>query len=41
MTKRDRIMLAAIAVVAVLGGFYMTVLKPIRADLGELDEQHA
>jgi Tfp pilus assembly protein PilO len=41
VTKRDRIMLAAIAVVAVFGGFYMAVLKPIRADLGELDEQHA
>jgi Tfp pilus assembly protein PilO len=41
VTQRDRIMLAAIAVVAVLGGFYMAVLKPIRADLAELDEQRA
>jgi Tfp pilus assembly protein PilO len=41
VTKRDRIVLVAIATLAVLGGFYMTVLKPIRADLAELDEQRS
>jgi Tfp pilus assembly protein PilO len=39
VTKRDRIVLVVVAALAVLGGFYMTVLKPIRADLAELDEQ--
>jgi Tfp pilus assembly protein PilO len=39
MTKRDRIVLIAVAVVAVVGGFYMTVLKPTRAELATLGEQ--
>ena len=41
MTKRDRIMLCVIAVVAVAGAFQMLVLKPIRADLSGLDERRA
>lgn len=41
MTKRDRIMLCVIAVVAVAGAFQMLVLKPIKADLAGLDERRA
>jgi Tfp pilus assembly protein PilO len=41
VTKRDRIVLAVLAAVAVTAGFYMTVLKPVRADLAELDEQRS
>ena len=39
MTKRDRIMLAVIAAIAIAGGYFMLVLKPIKADLAALDEQ--
>ncbi len=41
MTKRDRIVLAVVAVLAVSGAYFMLVLKPIRADIAQLDEQYA
>jgi Tfp pilus assembly protein PilO len=41
MTQRDRIVLAVVAVLAVVGGFYMTVVKPTRAELAELAEQRS
>jgi Tfp pilus assembly protein PilO len=41
VTKRDRIMISAIAVLAVAGAFFMLVVKPIRADLAGLDEQRS
>jgi Tfp pilus assembly protein PilO len=39
MTQRDRIVLAVVAVLAIIGGFYMTVVKPTRAELATLGEQ--
>jgi Tfp pilus assembly protein PilO len=39
MTQRDRIVIAVVAVLAVFGGFYMTVVKPTRADLAKLGEE--
>jgi Tfp pilus assembly protein PilO len=41
MTKRDQILLAVIAAVAVLGGFYWFVIKPAKADLSAQQEQLA
>jgi hypothetical protein len=41
VTRRDRILLGVVAVVAVLAGFHLTVLKPGNERLAELDEQIA
>jgi hypothetical protein len=34
MTKRDQILVAAVAAIAIIGGFYWFVVKPAKADLG-------
>ena len=41
MTKRDQILLAVIAAVAVIGGFYWFVIKPARADLSAQKDELA
>lgn len=39
MTKRDRIVLGALAVVALLAGFYLGVAKPKTSEVADLDQQ--
>jgi Tfp pilus assembly protein PilO len=39
VTKRDRIVLAIVAALAVVGGFYMLAVKPAREEIATLDEQ--
>lgn len=39
MTKRDRITLAVLGLVVVLGAFFMLALKPLRAELSALDTE--
>jgi hypothetical protein len=39
VTQRDRIVLIVLGVVALLGGYYMAVLKPQRAELARLSEE--
>lgn len=39
MTQRDRIVLAVLAVVGVVAGFYLGVLKPTQGELEDLDTQ--
>ena len=39
MSKRDRILLAAIAIVGIVGGLFWFVIKPARAEAGELRGQ--
>jgi Type II secretion system (T2SS), protein M len=39
MSKRDRILLAAIAIVGVVGGLFWFVIKPARAEAGDLRVQ--
>jgi hypothetical protein len=34
MTKRDQILVAAVAAIAIIGGFYWFVVKPAKAYLG-------
>jgi Tfp pilus assembly protein PilO len=41
VTQRDRIVVAVLATVALLGGFYMGILKPKRAEVAALDGQVA
>jgi hypothetical protein len=41
VTQRDRIVVGVLAVVAVLGGFWFTVIKPKRAEVAALQEQVA
>jgi Tfp pilus assembly protein PilO len=41
MTKRDQILLAVIAAVAVIGGFYWFVIKPAKADLSAQKDELA
>lgn len=41
MTKRDQILIAVIAAVAVIGGFYWFVIKPARADLSAQKDELA
>ncbi len=41
MTKRDQILLAVIAAVAVLGGFYWFAIKPAKADLSAQKDELA
>lgn len=41
MTKRDQIILAVVAVVAVVGGFYWFAIKPAKAELSAQNEQLA
>ncbi len=41
MTKRDQIILAVVAVVAVVGGFYWFAIKPAKAELSAQQDQLA
>ena len=41
MTKRDQIILAVVAVVVVVGGFYWFAIKPAKADLSAQQDQLA
>ncbi|HTU96878.1 MAG TPA: type II secretion system protein GspM [Solirubrobacteraceae bacterium] len=41
LRKRDRIVLAVVAALALLGGFYMVILKPERQKVASLDTQIA
>jgi hypothetical protein len=41
MTKRDRLMVVGIALLAVVGGFWFLALKPRQAESKQLDEQIA
>ena len=41
MTKRDQIILAVVAVVAVIGGFYWFAIKPAKAELSAQQDQLA